>query len=59
MNVKEKIIPIIGYALSLAMGVASIVLSILGEPVNPILYSISITALGVAGLESIAKKESE
>jgi hypothetical protein len=59
MNVKEKIIPIIAYGLSLAMGVASIVLSILGEPVDPMLYSISITVLGLAGLESIAKKESE
>ena len=56
MNVKEKFIPIIAYAISLAMGVVSIVLSILGEPIDPILIPIAVTALGLAGLESIDKK---
>lgn len=56
MNVKEKIIPIIAYAISLAMGVVSIVLSILNEPVVPILMPIAVTTLGLAGLESIDKK---
>ena len=59
MNVKEKIIPMIAYAISLAMGIVSIVLSIVGEPAVPILMPIAVTALGFAGLESIDKKESE
>ncbi len=56
MNVKEKIIPMIAYAISLAMGIVSIVLSIIGEPAVPILMPVAVTALGFAGLESIDKK---
>ena len=56
MNLKQKLLPLIAYGISLAMGVASIVLNILGEPVDVMLTSIAITVLGFVGLLTIDKE---
>ncbi|MFW9908889.1 MAG: hypothetical protein ACFFEF_09970 [Candidatus Thorarchaeota archaeon] len=46
----ENIVIYILYALALAMGVATIVLSILGQPVDQILVGIAVFCLAFAGL---------
>ncbi len=56
MDVKENILAIICYAIALAMGIVSIVLSIIGEPIDVILLGIGVAALGLAGLDSIDKE---
>ncbi len=56
MDVKENILAIICYAVALGMGIVSIVLSIMGEPVDVILLGIGVAALGLAGLDSIDKE---
>lgn len=52
----ENIILLILYAVALGMGVVSIVLNVLGEPVDFILLAIGVTALALAGLNKIDKK---
>ena len=54
---KENILMLVLYALALGMGVVSIVLSILGEPVDVILLGIGVAALGLAGLTQLDKKK--
>ncbi|MHA2273553.1 MAG: hypothetical protein ACXACI_16990 [Candidatus Hodarchaeales archaeon] len=41
------------YGLALAMGVATTVLSILGQPVEQILVGIAVVCLGIAGLDRV------
>ena len=53
---KENILLIVLYAVALGMGVVSIVLSILGEPVDVILLGIGVAALGLAGLTKLDNK---
>ena len=54
---KENILLIVLYALALGMGVVSIILSILGEPVDVILLGIGVAALGLAGLTKLDNKK--
>ena len=54
---KENILLIVLYAVALGMGVVSIVLSILGEPVDVILLGIGVAALGLAGLTKLDNKK--
>lgn len=49
-----KIILLILYAVALAMGVAAIVLPILGQPVDITLVGIAVFCLGLAGLSQVA-----
>jgi hypothetical protein len=56
-KIPENIISIILYAVALAMGIVSIVLNVLGEPVDFIMLSIGLTALAIAGLNAIDKKK--
>ncbi len=46
-----KYIRLVLYGLALAMGVATTVLSILGQPVDLILVGIAVVCLGIAGLD--------
>jgi hypothetical protein len=54
---KESILLLVLYAVALGMGVVSIVLSILGEPVDVILLGIGVAALGLAGLTKLDNKK--
>jgi hypothetical protein len=49
-----KIILFILYAVALAMGVATVILPILGQPVDIILVGIAVFCLGLAGLSQVA-----
>jgi len=53
MKNKNKTVKIILYAVALGMGIATIVLSILGQPVSPIFLGIGVAALALQGLDSI------
>jgi hypothetical protein len=55
-KIPDNIITIILHVIALAMGIVSIVLNIIGEPVDLIILAIGLTALGFAGLISIDKK---
>lgn len=55
MENSKYIITLVLYALALAMGIVSIVLSVIGEPVDVILLGIGVAALGLAGLNKIEK----
>jgi hypothetical protein len=56
-KIPENIVSIVLYAVALAMGIVSIVLNVLGEPVDFIMLSIGLTALAIAGLNAIDKKK--
>ncbi|MCP4764443.1 MAG: hypothetical protein GY870_21895 [archaeon] len=53
MDIPKNIVSMIMYAIALAMGVVSIILPIVGQPVNLTLLAIGMTALGIAGLDQI------
>jgi len=53
----ENIVSIVLYAVALAMGIVSIVLNVLQEPVDVIMLAIGLTALAIAGLNAIDKKK--
>jgi len=55
-NIPKNIVSIIMYAIALAMGIASIILPIAGQPVDLTLLAIGLTALGIAGLDQIDKE---
>ncbi len=52
----QRIVISILYAIALAMGVASIVLPILGQPVDQSLVGIAVFCLAVAGLNTLTEK---
>ena len=52
MSIKNISIYIL-YALALAMGVATIVLPLVGQPVDLILVGIAVFCLAVAGLDKV------
>ena len=52
-----KFVLFILYAVALAMGVATIVLPILGQPVDLTLIGIAIFCLGLAGMAAVQQKE--
>lgn len=52
----QKIVLLIFYAIALAMGVAVIVLPLLGQPVDQSLIGIALFCLGVAGLNTVTGK---
>ncbi len=56
-KIPENIVSIVLYAVALAMGIVSIILNVLGEPVDFIMLSIGLTALAIAGLNAIDKKK--
>jgi hypothetical protein len=56
-KIPENIVSIVLYAVALAMGIVSIVLNVLGEPVDLIILAIGLTALALAGLNAIEKKK--
>lgn len=58
MKINKKVINLLLYAVALAMGGASTVLPILGEPqkTSTILLGIGILCLSIAGLQSTKKK---
>ncbi len=56
-KIPENIVSMVLYAVALAMGIVSIVLNVLGEPVDFIMLSIGLTALAIAGLNAIDKKK--
>ncbi|MFW9980114.1 MAG: hypothetical protein ACFFEJ_18675 [Candidatus Thorarchaeota archaeon] len=49
----KKIVLFILYAVALAMGVAVIVLPMLGQPVDQSLVGIALFCLGIAGLNAV------
>ncbi|MFW9834699.1 MAG: hypothetical protein ACFFEK_11940 [Candidatus Thorarchaeota archaeon] len=51
-----KFILFILYAVALAMGVAAIVLPLLGQVVDPVLIGIAIFCLGLAGMNQVTKE---
>ncbi|MFW9967081.1 MAG: hypothetical protein ACFFEA_07995 [Candidatus Thorarchaeota archaeon] len=53
----SKLVLIILYGIALAMGVAVIVLPLLGQPVDQTLTGIAIFCLGVAGLNHVQEKK--
>ncbi len=56
-KIPENIVSIILYAIALAMGIVTIVLSVLGQVVNLIMLAIGLTALGLAGIIAMEKKK--
>lgn len=52
----QKIVLAILYAIALAMGIAVIVLPILGQPVDQSLIGIALFCVGVAGLNTVTGK---
>ena len=56
-KIPENIVSMVLYAVALAMGIVSIVLNILQQPVDIIMLSIGLTALAIAGLNAIDKKK--
>ena len=56
-KIPENIVSIILYAIALAMGIVSIVLNVLQQPVDIIMLAIGLTALAIAGLDAIDKKK--
>ncbi len=55
-KIPENIVSIVLYAVALAMGIVSIVLNVLGQSVDIIMLAIGVTALAIAGLNTIDKK---
>jgi hypothetical protein len=56
-KIPENIVSMVLYAVALAMGIVSIVLNVLQQPVDIIMLSIGLTALAIAGLNAIDKKK--
>ena len=54
-HIPENILQMIMYVVALVMGIASIILPIVGQPVDLTLIAIGMTALGIAGLDQIDK----
>ena len=55
-SIPKNILSIIMYAIALAMGIATIILPLVGQPVDIVLLAIGLTALGIAGLDQIDKE---
>lgn len=55
-NQVEDITQLVLYAVAMAMGIVSIVLSIMGQPIDVIILAIAVAALGFAGINSLEKK---
>ena len=56
-KIPENIVSIVLYTVALAMGIVSIVLNVLQQPVDIIMLAIGLTALAIAGLDAIDKKK--
>jgi hypothetical protein len=56
-KIPENIVSIVLYAVALGMGIVSLILNVLQQPVDIIMLSIGLTALAIAGLDSIDKKK--
>jgi uncharacterized membrane protein HdeD (DUF308 family) len=52
----SKVVILVLYAVALAMGVATIVLPMVGVQVDPALTGIALVCLGIAGLDQITSK---
>ncbi len=52
-----KLVILILYAVALAMGVVTIVLPMLGQPVDLTILGIAIVCLGIAGLNQVTSKD--
>ena len=55
-NQVKYITQLVLYAVAMAMGIVSIVLSIIGQPIDVIILAIAVAALGFAGINSLEKK---
>ena len=55
-NQVKYITQLVLYAVAMAMGIVSIVLSIMGQPIDVIILAIAVAALGFAGINSLEKK---
>jgi hypothetical protein len=55
-KIPENIVPLVLYVVALAMGIVSIVLNVLGEPVDIIILAIGLAALGLAGIITLQIK---
>jgi len=55
-NQAKYITQLVLYAVAMAMGIVSIVLSIIGQPIDVIILAIAVAALGFAGINSLEKK---
>lgn len=55
----KHILKMVLYAVGMAMGIVSIVLNVLGEPVDLILLAIGLFVLGLAGITSLEEKNAE
>ncbi len=55
-NQVKYITQLVLYAVAMAMGIVSIVLSIMGQPIDVIILAIAVAALGLAGINSLEKK---
>ncbi|MFW9944989.1 MAG: hypothetical protein ACFFB7_08320 [Candidatus Sifarchaeia archaeon] len=53
----SKLVILILYAVALAMGVTTIVLPMVGQPVDQTLLGIGLFCLGVAGLSQVTSKD--
>ena len=56
-NQVNYIIQLVLYVVAMAMGIVSIVLSVLGQPVDIIILAIAVAALGFAGINSLEKEK--
>ncbi|MHA1963482.1 MAG: hypothetical protein ACXACG_11605 [Candidatus Thorarchaeota archaeon] len=49
----KKLVILVLYAVALAMGVATVILPMVGQPVDQSLAGIALVCLGIAGLDQI------
>ncbi len=49
----KKVVILVLYAIALAMGVVTIILPLVGQPVDPSLAGVALASLGIAGLSQI------
>jgi site-specific recombinase len=55
-NQVKYITLMVSYVVAMAMGIVSIVLSVLGEPIDIVILAIAVAALGFAGINSLDKE---
>lgn len=53
----SKFVNLVLYAVALAMGVATIVLPMVGQPVDQTIVGIAVFCLGIAGLSQVTSKD--
>ena len=54
-SIPENIVQLVMYAIALAMGIVSVILTFAGQPVDLTMIAIGMTTLAIAGLDHVDK----